>query len=82
MPVSEVEVRLGSSVDAEHRYGCFNRKPYLETVEHSRGGASWPFRMSRECRYDRSLSDRFCAGCKHAGSGEAWIEANLKAGAK
>ena len=82
MPVAEVEVRLGSSVDAEHRYGCFNRPAHRETVEHSQGGASWPFRMSRECRYDRSLSDRFCAGCKHAGSGEAWIEANLKAGAK
>lgn len=82
MPVAEVEVRLGSSVDAEHRYGCFNRPPYRDMVEHSQGGASWPFRMSRECRYDRSLSDRFCSGCKHAGSGEAWIEANLKAGAK
>ena len=82
MPVAEVEVRLGSSFGSEHRYGCLNRPPYLETVEHSQGGASWPFRMSRECRYDRSLSDRFCAGCKHAGSGEAWIEANLKAGAK
>lgn len=82
MPVAEVDVRLGSSVGTEHRYGCFNRPPYHETVEHSQGGASWPFRMSRECRYDRSLSDRFCAECKHAGSGEAWIESNLKAGAK
>lgn len=82
MPVAEVAVGLGSSVDAEHRYRCHNRPPYRETVEHSQGGVSWPFRMSRECRYDRSLSDRFCAGCKHAGSGEAWIESNLKAGAK
>jgi len=82
MPVAEVEVVPGSSVGHEHRYGCFNRPPYHQTVEHSQGGASWPFRMSNECRYDRSLSDRFCAGCKHAGSGEAWIESNLKAGAK
>lgn len=82
MPVAEVEVRLGSSVGTEHRYSCFNRPPYKETVEHSQGGVSWPFRMSRECRYDRSLSDRFCAGCKHTGSGEAWVENNLKAGAK
>lgn len=82
MPVAEVEVRKGSSVGSEHRYSCFNRSAYKETVEHSQGGASWPFRMSRECRYDRSLSDRFCAGCKHAGSGEAWIKDNLKAGAK
>ena len=30
--------------------------------------------MSMECRYDKSLSDTRCSGCKHAGSGEAYIE--------
>jgi hypothetical protein len=30
--------------------------------------------MSTECRYDMSLSDKRCAGCKHAGSGEAYSE--------
>lgn len=82
MPVFDHPVHQHGVVDAEHRYHCHNRPAYKETVEHSQGGASWPFRMSHECRYDRSLSDRFCAGCKHAGSGEAWIESNLKAGAK
>jgi len=82
MPVFDHPVHRHGVVDTDHRYQCHNRPPYLETVEHSQGGASWPFRMSNDCRYDRSLSDRFCAGCKHAGSGEAWIESNLKAGAK
>lgn len=27
---------------------------------------------SLECRYDRSLQDVKCAGCQHAGSGEAY----------
>ena len=82
MPVFDYPVHQHGMRDSDRRYHCHNRQPYKETVEHSQGGASWPFRMSRECRYDRSLSDRFCAGCKHAGSGEAWIESNLKAGAK
>lgn len=34
--------------------------------------------MSRECRYDRSLTDPRCADCKERGSGEAHI-ANLEA---
>ena len=82
MPVVEVKVRPSSSVGPEHRYGCFNRPPYRKTVEHSQGGASWPFRMSHECRYDRSLSDRFCQGCKHAGSGEKYIAEQNAKGAK
>jgi hypothetical protein len=28
--------------------------------------------MSRECRYDRSLTDPRCATCKHRGSGEEY----------
>jgi len=28
--------------------------------------------MSKECRYDRSLTDVRCAGCEHRGSGEAY----------
>lgn len=81
MPVVEVKVRPGSSVGPEHRYGCFNRPPYRETVESSHGD-TWPYRMSNECRYDRSLSDRFCSGCKHAGSGEHYIAEQNDKGAK
>lgn len=82
MPVVEVKVRPGSSVGPEHRYGCFNRPPYRETVEHSQGGASWPYRMSNECRYDRSTKDSACAGCCHAGTGERYIAEQNAKGAK
>ena len=34
--------------------------------------------MSRECRYDKSLTDPRCADCKHRGSGEAHL-ASLEA---
>lgn len=82
MPVVEVNVRLSSSVGSEHRYGCFNRPAYRETVEHSQGGTSWPFRMSHECRYDRSTKDSACAGCCHAGNGERYIAEQNAKGAK
>lgn len=82
MPVVEVVVSPGSSVGHEHRYGCFNRPAFKQTVEHSQGGASWPFRMSNECRYDRSLSDRFCVGCCHTGTGEQYIAEQNDKGAK
>lgn len=33
-----------------------------------------PHRMSKECRYDMSLTDPRCNGCKHRGSGEQYNE--------
>lgn len=75
MPVIDHPVNAHGVRDAEHRYGCHNRAPFRDTVttEGWRGPVSWPFRMSRECRYDRSLSDSACAGCMHAGSGERYV---------
>ena len=75
MPVIDHPVHQHGVRDAEHRYGCFNRKPFKERVviETWRGLVTWPFRMSMECRYDRSLTDSACAGCKHAGSGESYV---------
>ena len=81
MPVVEVKVRPSSSVGPEHRYGCFNRPAFKQTVESSHG-ETWPYRMSNECRYDRSLSDRFCAGCKPAGTGQQYISKQNAKGAK
>ena len=74
MPVIDHPVHRSTVRDADYRYGCFNRPPFKEvvTVEGWRGPVSWPFVMVRECRYDKSLDDNGCAGCKHAGSGEAW----------
>lgn len=63
MPVADHPVHQHGVRDADHRYGCYNRAPYRETVTHSQGGASWPFRMSRDCRYDRAMTDGACAGC-------------------
>lgn len=63
MPVADHPVHQHGVRDADHRYGCYNRAPYRETVTHSQGGVSWPFRMSRDCRYDRAMADNACAGC-------------------
>ena len=68
-------------------YGCHNGergKPHLlvldgyETKSDATGNYAIPrmklidFVMSTECRYDMSLSDKRCSGCKHVGSGEAY----------
>lgn len=84
-PVEEHEVHEKVKHDADYKYGCHNRKPYVNDyyapdriyrpdgtyyvvqtrIQHS---------MSRECRYDMSLSDSHCQDCKHRGSGEAYNE--------
>ena len=83
MPVIEHPVHEHGVRDAEHRYGCHNRPPFKETVwlDHWLGQVSFPFRMSRECRYDRSLDDSACAGCRHAGSGERYVAEQTAKGA-
>ena len=83
MPVVEHPVHQHGVRDADYRYGCHNRAPYLDTVtvESWRGKVTWPFRMSKECRYDRSLDDSACSGCRRAGSGEAYIAEQEKKGA-
>ena len=84
MPVIEHPVHEHGVRDAEHRYGCHNRAPFKETVSVIVGwydAVFWPFRMSRECRYDRSLDDSACAGCMHAGSGERYVAEQQAKGA-
>lgn len=84
MPVIEHGVHPHGVRDDEHRYGCFNRKPFKKTVwvENWRGVYRWSFKMSMECRYDRSEADPACSGCKHVGSGNTYIVTQEKAGAK
>lgn len=75
MPVADHPVHASTIRDAEHRYGCHNRAPYRETSvvqdgwndDGTRRMINIRFRMSRDCRYDRSLDDSACNGCKHAG---------------
>ena len=89
MPVIEHPVHRHGVRDVEHRYGCHNRAPFRETVEvqdgwnadGTRRTVQAPFRMARECRYDRSLDDSACAGCMHAGSGEQYVAELLTKGA-
>lgn len=84
MPVVEHEVHTHGVRDDAHRYGCFNRKPFREWCESSSlmDASHWPFRMSRECRYDRSETDPACKGCKHIGSGAEYIRTQEQGGAK
>lgn len=76
MPVIDHPVHVHGVRDANYRYGCFNREPWLDTVtvtDCCGREYSWPNVFSRECRYDCSLTDNACAGCKHAGSGERYV---------
>ncbi len=86
MPVEDHAVHKKTKFDDTHRYGCHNRKDFVESyyAPNRRAGANGyeptfymervriPFTMSRECRFDRSLQDPWCEGCKHRGSGEAY----------
>lgn len=73
-------------IDADKPYGCHNRDAFSEAYYAPHRGAGtngykpvWfyervriPHVMSRECRYDMSLIDPRCIGCKHRGSGERY----------
>ena len=89
MPVIEHPVHEHGIRDAEHRYGCHNRPPFEETlavqggwrIDGTRRLVEIPFTMSRDCRYERSLDDSACAGCRHAGSGERYVAEQQAKGA-
>lgn len=86
MPVEEHEVHEKVKIDLHTPYGCHNRdrdftgysapRRFAGTTGHEPiywlGRVKIPHVMSRECRYDRSLKDPRCDGCKHRGSGEAY----------
>ena len=78
MPVLDHEVHESVKIDSNARYGCFNRKPYTDSyLAHpwaATGHKDTKHRMSRECRFDMSLKDLMCEGCKHRGSGELYNE--------
>ena len=97
MPVIEHPVHSHGVRDADYRYGCHNRLdefPYDMWLQDGWLPAvidgeptrlprmmNVEFRMSHECRYDRSLSDSACLGCKHAGNGERYIAEQNQKGA-
>lgn len=48
------------------KYGCHNRQDMNRIVEHSQDKRmAWPHRMSTDCKYDKSQTDKYCSGCKH-----------------
>ena len=84
MPVIETEVHQKVKQIEGAKYGCHNRKDKFADSYHApnrtyrsdgsfiRDSVEVPFRMSHTCRYDQSLSDPGCIGCKHLGSGEEY----------
>ena len=83
MPVLEHEVHAKVRQSAAARYGCHNRtrtkagyfapdRIYRFDGSYGDRQAFIPDLMSRECRYDHSLTDSKCEGCKNRGSGEAY----------
>lgn len=92
-PVIDHKVHDKVRIDAAKPYGCKDRE-FLEAypAPDRRAGTNgymptfWfervriPHVMSRECRYDMSLTDARCGGCKHRGSGEVYANKIRKAG--
>lgn len=88
MPVETHDVHEKVREKAGTKYGCHNRdRDFLGYQAPNRAAGSngyspvWfyervriPHVMSRECRYDMSLKDVKCKGCKHIGSGEAYAD--------
>lgn len=85
MPVLDHEVHESVKIDSAARYGCHNRKPYgngyfaPERLYRPDGSfyviqSFIKYEMSRECRFDMSIKDPMCEGCKHRGSGEQYNE--------
>lgn len=76
MPVIEHEIHPSVRHGAEKRYGCWNLPRPVENSlvvgAEAYGAQTWPFCMSTECRFDLSLSDPWCEGCDHQGSGETY----------
>ena len=83
MPVIDYPVHPHGIRDADYRYGCWNRPDkFKETVESTEFGVVFPFRMSHECRYDRSNTDSGCSDCKHADSGHKYVSREEAQGAR
>lgn len=81
MPVLDHEVHPSTKVGPEYRYGCWNKPRPGNLVNMGGKFGLRTFRMSRDCRYDMSISDPNCTDCKHRGNGEAYAESVREVGA-
>lgn len=81
MPVENHPVHSATVQKAGALYGCHsldrNRKPILVKAGYTKYGEQLWCRIddfgSKECRYDKSLTDNKCRDCQHRGSGEAYF---------
>lgn len=76
MPVEDHAVHEKVKQKEGFRYGCWNLpRPIAGFPVNSLFARSiWPYVFSTECRFDMSLKDSACEGCKHRGSGEKYAE--------
>ena len=85
MPVENHAVANSVRISSSFRYGCNNRPGYkagylavdgltLGNLGHTREISMTYINnnLSKSCRYDKSLTDPACEGCKWRGSGEAY----------
>lgn len=94
MAVLDHAVHEKTAIEASRPYGCHGKDRLFTGYQAPNRFAGttgnepiwWigrkpvPHVMSRECRYDMSLTDLRCAGCKHQGSGERYAEMVKAAG--
>lgn len=87
-PVEDHAVHEKVQIEATKPYGCHNKdrdfmgyqapNRFAGTTGHEPiwwlGRKPIPHVMSKECRYDHSLTDPRCTACKHQGSGERYSE--------
>lgn len=82
MPVADTDPHPLTIRTASSPYGCSNGdrgaarywapvRIFLPDGSFTLGCKPIEHAMSRECRYDKSLTDPRCSECKHRGSGEA-----------
>lgn len=74
MPVVDTPVHEKVREKEGARYGCWNLPRPKEGQLVSGFGFRYQYRHSIECRFDMSLKDTKCEGCKWRGSGEAYSE--------
>ena len=85
-PVEDHKVHKKVKIKADKPYGCHNGDRLMTGYQAPNRAAGtdgykpiWfiervriPHVMSKNCRYDMSLTDPRCIDCKHRGSGEAY----------
>ena len=83
MPVEDHEVHEKVKIAENKPYGCHNVDRNSEGYLGSPWGTAKFIAhvMSTECRYDMSMTDPRCDGCKHRGTGEAYAKIVTENGA-